>query len=80
MNMNMKTKTVIHIAVLICAAVTVSGLLAYRHSRSSRHQRINCESNLKQIGLAYRMWRNDFNVQLSLTGSVVAPKIQTDKR
>jgi hypothetical protein len=81
----MKTKRVIHIAVLICAAVTVSGLLVYRYSRSSGRQRINCESNLKQIGLAFRMGRNDFRPtesqwQLSLTGSVVAPKIQTDKR
>ena len=79
-NANMKTKRVIHIAVLICAAVTVGGLLAYRHSRSSGHQRINVESNLKKIGLSYRMGRNDFNVQLGVTGSVVAPKIQTEER
>jgi hypothetical protein len=83
--MNMKTKRVIHIAVLICAAVTVSGSLAYRQSRSSGHQRINVESNLKKIGMPYRMGRNDFRVvesqwQLSLTGSVVAPKIQADER
>ena len=67
-------------ALLICAAVTVSGLLAYHHSRSSGHQRINCESNLKQIGLAFRSGRNDLaqsQWQLGLTGSVVAPKILT---
>jgi hypothetical protein len=55
-------------------------LFAYRHSRNSGHQRINCVSNLKQIGLANRMWRNDFNAQFSLTGIVAVPKIQTDER
>ena len=76
----MKTKRVIHLAILMCAAVTVCCLLAHRHGISFGHQRINCVSNFKQIGLAFGMGRNDFNGQFTLTGSVVVPKIQADER
>jgi len=76
----MKTKRVIHLAVLICAVVTIGCLLAYRHGGSSRHQRINCVSNLKQTGLTFRMGRNDFNGPFTHTGSVVDSKIQKDGR
>jgi hypothetical protein len=75
----MKTKRVIHLVVLFCAVATISCLLAYRHGSRSGHQRINCVSNLKQIGLTFRMGRNDFNGQFTLTGSVAIPKIQTDE-
>ena len=75
----MRRKRVTHLAVLMCAAVAVSYLFAYRHGSSSGHQRINSVSNLKQIGLAFRMSRNDFNGQFTLTASVVAPKIQADE-
>jgi len=47
---------------LVCAVVLfiLAGLLlpALSKSRAPRH-RINCISNLKQIGLAFRMWSND---------------------
>ena len=76
----MKTKRVIHLAVLICAVATIGCLLAYRHGSSSGRQRINCVGNLKQIGLAFRMGRNDFNGQFTLTGNVVVPKIQPDEQ
>jgi len=75
----MKKNPVIHLAVLMCVVVTIGCLFAYRHSSSSGHQRNNCPSNLKQIGLAFRTGRNDFNGQFILTGNVVAPKIQTDE-
>jgi hypothetical protein len=76
----MKSKRVIHLTVLMCVAVTVGCLLAYRHSSSSRHQRINSVSNLKQVGLSFRMGRNDFNGPFTLTGSVVMPKTPSDEQ
>jgi hypothetical protein len=74
----MKTNRVIHLTALMSVVATVGCLLAYRHSGGSGHQRINCVSNLKQVGLAFRMGRNDFNGQFTLTGNAVLPKTPPD--
>jgi hypothetical protein len=51
---------------LICIATlgmvgVVGLLLPYRGGGRVRASRINCVSNLKQVGLAFRMWSNDHN-------------------
>jgi|WetSurMetagenome_2_1015567.scaffolds.fasta_scaffold414807_2 hypothetical protein len=56
--------TLTEILVVIVAAVILFGVLlpwlAQHHPRrKTRHARINCVSNLKQVGLAFRMWSND---------------------
>jgi len=76
----MKTKRVIHLTALMCVVATVGCLLAYRHSNSSGRQRMNSVSNLKQVGLTFRMGRNDFNGPFTLTGSVVMPKAPSDEQ
>jgi hypothetical protein len=58
---------------LICVVTVVllAGFLAFMPQRGSKVKasRINCVSNLKQIGLAFRMWSNEhgekFPMQLS---------------
>ena len=77
---NMKIKRVMQTAALLCAVVLLACLLANRHGSTSRHQRINNVSNRKQVGLAFRMGRNDLNAQFTLTGSVVTPNIRTNDR
>ena len=74
-----RTKRATRLAVLICAVLAIGGFLTYRHTSSSGHQRINSVSNLRQIGLAFRLGRNDFKGQFVLTGNVVVPKIQPDE-
>ena len=76
----MKTRRVISIAVLLCAAVTVSYMLGYRHGRKFTHQRLNSVSNLKQIGLSFRMGRNDLSGPFSFTGSVTVPEGPTQNK
>ncbi len=77
---HMKTKSIIYIAVLMCAAVTASYLLGYHHGRNLTHQRLNSVSNLKQIGLAFRMGRNDLSGPFSFTGSVTVPEGPTQDK
>jgi hypothetical protein len=76
----MKTRKVICIAVLIGAAVSLGCLLAYRYAGGPTHQRLNSVSNLKQIGLAFRVGRNDFNAPFSATGAVASPNIPSPER
>jgi hypothetical protein len=56
--------TLTEVLVVIGAAVILFGVmlpwLAQHHPRRKmRHTTINCVSNLKQVGLAFRMWSND---------------------
>jgi hypothetical protein len=77
---SMKTRRVTCIAVLIGAAVSLGWLLGYRDAGGPRLQRLNSVSNLKHIGLAFRMGRNDINAPFSVTGPVAAPNIRREER
>jgi prepilin-type N-terminal cleavage/methylation domain-containing protein/prepilin-type processing-associated H-X9-DG protein len=52
--------TALEMIVAIAVVVLLAGLILPRMTRTHcRPQRINCVSNLKQVGLAARMWAND---------------------
>lgn len=55
----MKTNRTPLLVAVLCVAATVSWI-TYRQAMAARLQRINCVSNLKQIGLSFRMGKNDW--------------------
>jgi hypothetical protein len=69
--------TLVEVMVILAVVVLLAGLLLPVVARGrSRSCRINCVSNLKQIGLAFRMWANDcsggfpFNMSVTNGGSL----------
>jgi hypothetical protein len=70
-----RTKRIFYISVITCVVACLAAVIMYRHESSSRRQRIAAVAGLKQIGLALRMDKNDFNGRFSITGSVMTPNI-----
>jgi len=55
--------TLIDVLIVVATIAIAAGLLLPRSSSGARGPRISCVNNLKQVGLAYRMWANDHGDQ-----------------
>jgi hypothetical protein len=64
--------TILELVIVLVIIVVAVGLLLPALAGSHKGARINCVSNLKQMGLAFRMWSNDhaekFPMAVSTTG------------
>src|SRR6266487_2844146 len=77
-NQRRTAMTTIELLAVVFILVIVAGFMlpALTRPRGCRAQRINCISNLKQIGLGMRMWANDhgdkfpWQVSMSETGTL----------
>jgi prepilin-type N-terminal cleavage/methylation domain-containing protein len=56
--------TLVEVLVVIGVIAVLAALLLPALAKSGRSRRISCISNLKQIGLAFRMWANDHDNQM----------------
>jgi prepilin-type N-terminal cleavage/methylation domain-containing protein len=56
--------TLVEVLVVIAVIAVLAALLLPALAKSGRSRRISCISNLKQIGLAFRMWANDHDNQM----------------
>jgi prepilin-type processing-associated H-X9-DG protein len=70
MNKRSRALTLIEVLVVIFGVMVVLGLflLQPRSHAKGKAVRINCASNLKQIGLAFRTWENDNNNHFPMQG------------
>ena len=63
--------TLVEVLVIIAVlAVVVALLLPWLATSNRIPQKINCVSNLKQIGIAYRLWEGDNNDKYPMLVSV----------
>ena len=67
----MNAKRVFSKWVLVSALVCVAGVAVHSYLSNSRNRRVNCVTNLKQIGLGFRLNRNDCRAPFILTGNAV---------
>ena len=58
--------TFLDVALALATVALLAVVLLPMLGRPRRSPRINCTSNLKQIGLAFRMWSNDHNDQMPM--------------
>ena len=80
----MAIKRAVGVSALMALAVTVGYWIGYEngvtHGRkgTAQTQRLSAVNSLRQVGLSYRLHRNDMT--LSTTYEVAAPKPQTQDR
>jgi type II secretory pathway pseudopilin PulG len=63
--------TLVEVLVVVCALLAVVVLLLPGLAASKRRSsKLNCASNLKQVGIAYRLWEGDNNDKYPMAVSV----------